>query len=81
MNEELQQLLLNLKLKTLAARCAEYLAAAEHDGTPLTTVLTQLFRLEWEAQQQAALAARLKRARLPDQWTLETFPSESAKSG
>lgn len=74
MNEELQQLLLNLKLKTTATRCAEYLAAAERDGTPVTTVLTQLLRTEWEAQQQAALAARLKRARLPEQWTLETFP-------
>jgi DNA replication protein DnaC len=74
MNEELQQLLLNLKLKTTAVRCAEYLAAAERDGTPVTTVLTQLLRAEWEAQQQAALAARLKRARLPEQWTLETFP-------
>lgn len=74
MNEELQQLLLNLKLKTLTTRCAEYLAAAERDGTPVATVLTQLLRLEWEAQQQAALAARLRRARLPEQWTLETFP-------
>lgn len=74
MNEELQQLLLNLKLKTMAARCAEYLTAAERDGTPVTTALTQLLRTEWEAQQQAALAARLKRARLPEQWTLETFP-------
>lgn len=74
MNEELQQLLLNLKLKTTATRCAEYLAAAERDGTPVSTVLTQLLRTEWEAQQQAALAARLKRARLPEQWTLETFP-------
>lgn len=74
MNEELQQLLLNLKLKTIAARCAEYLAAAERDGTPVATVLTQLVRAEWEAQQQAALVARLRRARLPEQWTLETFP-------
>lgn len=74
MNEELQQLLLNLKLKTMATRCAEYLVAAERDGTPVTTVLVQLLRLEWEAQQQAALAARLKRAQLPEQWTLETFP-------
>lgn len=74
MNEELQQLLLNLRMKTTASRCTEYLAAAERDGTPVTTVLTQLLRTEWEAQQQAALAARLKRARLPEQWTLETFP-------
>lgn len=74
MNEELQQLLINLKLKTLAARCEEMLAAAEHDATPVGTLLTQLFRAEWQARQQAALAARLKRAQLPETWTLESFP-------
>jgi DNA replication protein DnaC len=74
MNEDLQQLLANLKLHTIAARCEEYLAAAERDGTPAATLLTQLFRAEWEARQQAALAARLTRARLPEKWTLETFP-------
>lgn len=74
MNEELQQLLINLKLKALAARCEEMLAGAERDGTPLATLLTQLFRAEWQARQQAALAARLKRAQLPETWTLETFP-------
>jgi DNA replication protein DnaC len=34
----------------------------------------QLLRAEWQARQQAALAARLKRAQLPETWTLETFP-------
>ena len=74
MNEELAQLLLNLKLKAMAARAADYLSAAERDGTPLATLLTQLLRAEWQARQQAALAARLHRAQLPETWTLETFP-------
>jgi DNA replication protein DnaC len=74
MDEELQQLLINLKLKTLTARCEEMLTAAERDATPVATLLTQLFRAEWQARQQAALAARLKRAQLPETWTLETFP-------
>lgn len=74
MNEELEQLLINLKLKTVAARLDEYLAAAERDGTPVATVLVQLLRAEWQARQQAALDARLKRAQLPEVWTLETFP-------
>ena len=55
-------------------RLEEYLAAAEHDGTPIRTLLVQLLRAEWQARQQAALDARLKRAQLPDVWTLETFP-------
>jgi DNA replication protein DnaC len=74
MNEDLQQLLANRKLHTIAARCEEYLAAAEPEGTPAATLLTQLLRAEWEARQQAVLAARHKRARLPESWTLETFP-------
>ena len=73
MNEELTQLLINLKLKTLAARFDESLRAAEREGTPLATLLTQLLRAEWHARQQAALAARLKRAQLPETWTLESF--------
>ena len=74
MNEELAQLLINLKLKAVAARLDEYLSAAERDGTPLATLLTQLLRAEWQARQQAALAARLKRAQLPETWSLESFP-------
>jgi DNA replication protein DnaC len=74
MHEELHQLLINLKLKAIAARLDEYLTAAERDGTPIATLLTQLLRAEWQARQQAALAARLKRAQLPETWTLETFP-------
>ncbi len=74
MNEDLEQLLANLHLKHLAARLDELLAAAEHDGTPVPTLLAQLFRAEWEARQQAALAARVKRAKMPEAWTLESFP-------
>lgn len=74
MHEELHQLLINLKLKAIAARAEDYLTAAERDGTPLVTLLTQLLRAEWQSRQQAALAARLKRAQLPETWSLETFP-------
>jgi len=74
MNEDVQQLLLNLKLKAIATHLDEYLAAAERDGTPFATLFAQLLRAEWQARQQAALAARLTRAHLPETWTLETFP-------
>ena len=74
MNEELAQLLINLKLKAIAARLDEYLSAAEREATPSATLLTQLLRVEWQARQQAALAARVKRAQLPETWTLESFP-------
>ena len=79
MNEDLQQLLQNLRLFTVLARFDEALAAAEADGTPIPTFIAQLLRAEWHARQEQALAARLKRARFPEQWTLETFPFKKQK--
>ena len=40
MNEDLEQLLQNLKLKTIAARFDEMSAAAEAAGTPVPTLFT-----------------------------------------
>ena len=60
MNEDLKQLLQNLKLKTLAARFDEMLAAAEKNGTPIPTFVAQLLRAEWHARQEQALAARIQ---------------------
>jgi DNA replication protein DnaC len=74
MSEDLQQLLSNLKLKTVATRLKEMLADAEREGTPIATLLTQLLRAEWEVRQQEALAARLRRAKMPELLTLESFP-------
>ncbi len=36
--------------------------------------LLRLLRPEWHSRQQQSLEARIKRARLPELWTLETFP-------
>jgi DNA replication protein DnaC len=74
MNEDLEQLLINLKLKAISARLEEMLAAAEKNSTPLPTFLTQLLRIEWRARQEAALGARMQRAHFPEEWTLESFP-------
>jgi DNA replication protein DnaC len=74
MNDDLHQLLLNLKLKSVAARFDEMLAAAEAAGTPIPVFFAQLLRAEWHARQEQALASRISRARFPEPWTLETFP-------
>ena len=36
--------------------------------------VTQLLRAEWEARQEEALRRRIRRARFPEDWTLESFP-------
>ena len=80
MNEDLRQLLQNLKLHTLAARFDEMLAAAEAGGTPIPTLFTQLLRAEWHARQEQALEARIKRANFREPWTLESFPFKEQKA-
>jgi DNA replication protein DnaC len=79
MNDDLQQLLSNLKLYTVAEIFDEALKAAEADGTPIATFFTQLLRSEWHARQEKALASRIKRAKFPEHWTLETFPFKSQR--
>jgi len=74
MTEDLEQLLQNLKLRAIAARFDELLAAAEAAGTPIPTFVTQLMRAEWESRQEDTLRRRIRRACFPEEWTLESFP-------
>jgi DNA replication protein DnaC len=74
MNDDLDQLLKSLRLPAVAARFDEVSSAAEADGLPFATVLTRLLRAEWQSRQHNALAARIKHARIPEAWTLESFP-------
>lgn len=79
MNEDLQQLLSNLKLKTVAAHFDEMLMAAEANGTPTPKLIAQLLRAEWHARQEQALESRIKRAHFKEDWTLESFPFKLQK--
>ena len=47
---------------------------AEADGLPVAKLLATLLRDEWHARQEQALKRRLQRARLPEIWTIESFP-------
>jgi DNA replication protein DnaC len=74
MNEDLEQLLKNLRLKRMIEIYAEQLRAAEKENISYEELLLRLLRPEWHSRQQQSLEARIKRARLPELWTLETFP-------
>ena len=74
MNEELEQLMKNLKLKRMLEIYDEQLRPAEKDNVSYTEFLLRLLRPEWHSRQQNALQARIKRARIPELWSLETFP-------
>ena len=66
MTEELEQLLHNLRLYTVAERFDAHLTQAEADGLPVAKLLATLLRDEWHARQEQALKRRLQRARLPE---------------
>jgi DNA replication protein DnaC len=74
MHDELEQLLKNLHLKKVRELFDEALAKAEKDGLPVEKLLVRLLRAEWESRQESALAWRIKNARMPETWSLESFP-------
>jgi DNA replication protein DnaC len=74
MNEELEQLMKNLKLKRMLEIYDEQLRPAEKDNLSYTEFLLRLLRPQWHSRRQNALQARIKRARIPELWSLETFP-------
>lgn len=72
--DELEQLLKNLHLKRIAEILDGELAHATKQDVSYETFLVRLLRAQWHHRQETALAWRVKRARLPEQWTLESFP-------
>jgi len=74
MTEELEQLMKNLRLKRMLEIYAEQLRADDKEDVTYTEFLTRLLRTEWHSKQQQSLEARIKRASLPESWSLETFP-------
>ncbi len=78
-NEELEQLLKNLQLKRILENLEEEMARAQKDDATYESFLLNLVRSQWHHRQETALAWRIKRARLPNSWTLESFPFQRQK--
>ena len=74
MDDDLEQLLRGLKLKRLLEIMAGELAWAEEQRPSYSELLRRLFRQEYEAQQDRYLEYRVDRAKLPERWSLKTFP-------
>ena len=73
-NEELQQLLKNLKLRRILDTYDEQLRAADKEDVSYTEFVTRLMRAQWHARQEHALEWRIRNAKLPERWSLDTFP-------
>jgi DNA replication protein DnaC len=74
MRDNLAQLLASLKLRKIAEIYDKELAKSEKSGEPFSRLFARLLRAEWNDQQERALTSRIKRAKLPEEWTLESFP-------
>ena len=73
-SEELEQLLKNLHLKRILEIYDEQAQVAQKEDVSYTEFLTRLLRAQWHARQESSLEWRIRRANLPERWSLETFP-------
>jgi DNA replication protein DnaC len=74
MNEELEQLLRNLRLGKMVEIVDAEIRKADKNEITYGEFLLRLVRAQWHHRQETALAWRIKRAGLPEEWTLESFP-------
>ena len=75
-DDDLEQLLKGLKLRTLLEIIDPELARAEEESPSYTEWLKRLLRQEYNAQQDRCLESRVRRAKLPERGSLQTFPWE-----
>ena len=74
MNEELEQLLKNLRLKRILELYEQLLHAAEKEDLSYTEFFLRLLRPQWQACMESSLKWRIQQAGMPELWSLETFP-------
>jgi DNA replication protein DnaC len=74
MTDEIEQLLKNLHLDKIAAILDDELAHAEKKDLSYRELVARLLRAQWHHRRETALAWRIKRAGIPEKWTLESFP-------
>ena len=74
MNDDLAQLCQGLKLRRIPEILDRELRRAQKQSPAYDEFLARLFREELHAAQERSLEHRIRRARLPERWALETFP-------
>lgn len=74
MNDDLTQLCQGLKLRRIPKILDRELRRAEKQQPSYEEFLARLLREELHALQERSLEHRIRRARLPERWALESFP-------
>jgi len=74
MREKLRELLQQLHLQGMSEALEKELERAEKTAAPVAEVLYRLALEEQRVRQEKSLANRLKQAKMPWDWTLQSFP-------
>jgi DNA replication protein DnaC len=74
MTDEIAQLLRALRLGKIAEILDEELARADKEGLSLQELMARLLRAQWHNKQESVLKYRITQAKMPEQWTIESFP-------
>jgi len=74
MNDEVQQLLKSLRLSKILEVLDDELSRARRKDPGHEEFLLRLLRSQWHDRQEKALEWRIRQARLPFPWSLESFP-------
>jgi DNA replication protein DnaC len=75
-DDDLDQLCAALKLKQIGKVLERELARAEKQGATVREVLARLMREEYLYRREQSMNYRIDNAKLPERWTLESFPFE-----
>jgi DNA replication protein DnaC len=79
MDDELEQLLENMRLRKIKEIYQRELDSAEKRGSSYAELFKRLLREEYQAQQARFLGHRIRRAALPERWSLDTYPWKKQK--
>ena len=72
--EQLINLIDKLKFKGIAKCVEQTITQAQREGSAIQDVLLQLLEAEYQHRKEQALNYRFKQAKIPWNWTLDTFP-------
>ena len=72
--EDIDQLLDHLKLRRIKEVLGEEFARALERQLSHPELVRRLLREEWQTQQMRYMEHRIRRARLPERWSLTTYP-------
>jgi DNA replication protein DnaC len=77
MNDDLEQMLKNLKMRAMSEVVERELARAQKNKPSYAEFYARLLREQYQLQKQRSLEYRIERAKIPERWVLETFPFAS----